>query len=203
MPITSNADSVAAGNAAKVSKNVPAKMDATPAVPTSSFEYTAGLYAFTGEAFTPPMGFTPIGFTLGFLLMLTVLNVVGLDFLTVPAVLVMVYFDVDFFATTFFAGTAFFAVVPNRGFFATGFFATGFLGTAFFTTGLGLGFDTMGLTAAVFLGGAAVFLPKNATAAEGCWDREGMKVDERFGQTIAHIQNYPTIRARCSFRSGL
>mmetsp|Transcript_5073 Transcript_5073/g.21575 ORF Transcript_5073/g.21575 Transcript_5073/m.21575 type:complete len:215 (-) Transcript_5073:16-660(-) len=179
MPITSSAASVAAGSAASVRRNVPAKMDATPAVPTVSRSYTAGLGArATGLA--PPMGLTPMGLTAGFFApMFTVLKVVGLAFFTVPAVLVMVYLDFEAVALL---GAAFLAVPKENsglaaaffaaGFFATGFFAIGFFAaTGFFAAGLGLGLPTMGLTAA-FLGAAGAFLPKSATAAWGLADAE-------------------------------
>ena len=59
----------------------------------------------------PPMGLTPIGFAAGFFApMFTVLKVVGLDFFTVPAVLVMVYETAARRRTVAFLGAAFLAV---------------------------------------------------------------------------------------------
>ena len=91
-----------------------------------------------------------------------------MDFFTVPAVLVMLYLDLD-------AGAAFFAVLDaaglappkeKRGLEATGFFATGFFAAGFATGFVAAGF-TMGFTAAFFTPGAAgFFLPKSASV--GC-----------------------------------
>ena len=114
------------------------------------------------------------------------MNVVGLDFFTVPAVLLMLY--LDFFAVLDAAGFA--PPKEKRGLEATGFFATGFFATGFFATGFFAGgFFAKGFTAAFFVPGAAgFFLPKSASV--GC-DRGREGVSER--PTNVHVRIFSAI----------